>query len=436
MGHAGLQATEIVRGVHAGDLSVCDVATSFLDRIERYDGQIQAFATVDRELVEAQAAWLDAQATRGAKLPLHGVPVGVKDIIDVAGLPTIAGFEPYRNCVAQDDAAIVAALRSLGALILGKTHTTQFAAGGPAPTCNPWNLSKSPAGSSAGSGAAVAASMAAITLGTQTTGSVLRPAAFNGVVGMKPTYGWFSVDGVIPCAWSLDTIGLYGATVEDVALVFDSLVAAEEPDLAAPVRSRIGLLTEFFDMAMPEVAEHVQDVAESLRAAGAEVVETSLPESFDHIAAVHYVVVAGESASAHGSNITRYREHYDESILDSADVRTLIPAGYVAHAQRLRRALTRLFDCYLSGFDAVLLPTVSTQACDRASETGDRRFQLMATLLGTPAISLPTGLSDETLPLGTQLIARRGADRHLLSLASWAARALPSIGRPDLERLL
>ena len=353
----------------------------------------------------------------------------------MAGLPTIAGFEPYRDSVAENDAAIVAALRAQGALILGKTHTTQFAAGGPAPTCNPWNLSKSPAGSSAGSGAAVAARMASITLGTQTTGSVLRPAAFNGVAGMKPSYGWFSVDGVIPCVWSLDTIGLYGATVDDVALTFDALVAAGEPELPTPVRPRIGVLTEFFEMADPEVASHVQSVVDALRAAGAEIIETPLPEPFDLIAAIHFVVVAGESASAHGSNITRYREYYDQSILDSSDVRTLIPAGFVAHAQRLRRALTTTFDSFLSGFDAVLLPTVSTQACDRVEQTGDRRFQLMATLLGTPAISLPTGLSSERLPLATQLIARRGADRSLLGLARWMTGVTPLIERPSVVQM-
>lgn len=434
MDHTGLLATEIVRGVHAGKLTATDVAASFLDRIERYDDRVKAFVTVDRGLVEAEAAWLDAQASRGARLPLHGVPVGVKDIIDVAGLPTIAGFEPYRDCVARDDAAIVAALRSLGALILGKTHTTQFAGGGPAPTCNPWNLDKSPAGSSAGSGAAVAARMAPITLGTQTTGSVLRPGAFNGVVAMKPTYGWFSVDGVIPANWSLDTIGLYGATVDDVALVYDALVARGEQPLEPPIPPRIALLTEYMEMAAPEVAAHVWDVVEALKSAGADVIETTMPDSFDHIAAVHYVVTAGGSAKEDAASMDRNVEHYDATILASSQVRALVPAGYVTHAQRHRRALTALFDRFLTRFDALLLPTVSTQACDRVAETGDRRFQLMATLLGTPAISLPTGMSSEGLPLATQLIARRGADRNLLSLAIWVAGEAPLIGRPDLRR--
>lgn len=432
---SGLQATEIVHDIHNGIRTATDVAGMFLNQIETYDPLLQVYATVEPEIVRAQAAWLDRQAERGARLPLHGVPVGVKDIIDVAGLPTIAGFEPYRKRVAERDAAIVAALRSLGALMLGKTHTTQFAVGDPAPTKNPWDLSKSPSGSSAGSGAAVPAGMASIALGSQTAGSMLRPAAFNGAVGFKPTYGWFPLDGVLPLCWSLDHLGLYGATVEDVALVYDALVTTSgTPDAIVPDSPRIALLTEFLQMSSPEVAEHLRRVAQALEEAGATVVETTMPESFDHLFAVHQVIFSAEMAAVHSANLSRHAEHYGPRIRTGVEAGTLIPAAYLLQAQRHRRALSAVFDRFLLGFDAVLLPTTSTEACDRA-ETGDRRFQVPATLLGTPALSLPTGLSSAGLPLATQLIGRRGADRGLLAFAKWVVEKVPLIGRPDLERL-
>jgi aspartyl-tRNA(Asn)/glutamyl-tRNA(Gln) amidotransferase subunit A len=432
---AALRATEIVQSIHKRELQPTDVANTFLRQINEYDSLIHTYQTVDPDLVHFQAQWLDLQAQRGARLPLHGVPVGVKDIIDVAGLPTIAGFEPYRDHVAARDAAIVAALRSLGALILGKTHTTQFAVGDPALTRNPWNLSKSPAGSSAGSGAAVPAGMASIALGSQTAGSMLRPAAFNGAVGFKPTYGWFSLDGVIPLCWSLDHLGLYGATVDDVALVYNSLVATSgEPAIPVPNRPRIALLTEFLEMSSPDVASHVSNVAGRLEKAGATVVKTEMPESFEHIFAVHQVIFAAEMAAVHSANMSRYTEHYGPRIRAGVEVGSLVPAIYLLQARRHRRSLAAVVDRFLAGFDAVLLPTVSTQACDRA-ETGDRRFQVPATLLGTPAISLPTGLSPDELPLATQLIGRRGADRELLHLAKWIAGIVALIGQPDLDTL-
>lgn len=430
-----LRATEIVNDVHSGTRTVVEIAGTFLDRIAEYDPILEVYATVEPEMVRAEARWLDEQAQRGARLPLHGVPVGVKDIIDVAGLPTIAGFEPYRDTVAGKDAAIVAALRSLGAFVLGKTHTTQFAVGAPAPTKNPWNLDKSPAGSSAGSGAAIPAGMAPIALGSQTGGSMLRPAAFNGSVGFKPTFGWFSLDGVVPLCWSLDHLGLYGATVDDVALVYDALLGLSGvPAVATPGRPRIALLTEFFDMSSPDVASHIQDVAGALEGAGAQVVQTTLPGTFDHVFAVHQTIFTAEMAGAHSANLARYPEHYDARVREGVETGNLIPAAYLLQAQRHRRALSALVDRFLQEFDALLLPTVSTEACER-DETGDRRFQTPATLLGTPAISLPTGLGANGLPLATQLIARRGADRELLGLANWVSDVVPLIGSPDMERL-
>jgi aspartyl-tRNA(Asn)/glutamyl-tRNA(Gln) amidotransferase subunit A len=435
-GLTGMTATEIVSRVHQREISVSDIAGDYLARIEQYDHLIEAYQTVDPDMVRAQAAWLDSQTEHGARLPLHGVPVGVKDIIDVAGLPTIAGFEPYRKNIAVQDASIVAALRSAGALVLGKTHTTQFAVGDPAPTRNPWNLDKSPAGSSAGSGAAVPAGMAALALGSQTAGSMLRPAAFNGSVGFKPTFGWISLDGVIPLCWSLDHMGLYTATVDDMSLVYDALTGAgSEESLPAPDKPRIALLTEYIEMSSPEVATHIRDVARALEATGATVVETTMPDTFEHLFAIHQTIMPAEMAAAHSANLTRYPEDYGPRIRAGVEVGTLVPAAYLEQARRHRRALAEEVARFMTGYDALLLPTTSTEACDRA-ETGDRRFQVPATLLGLPAISLPTALSSNRLPLGTQLIGHRGRDRELLGVASWATGVVRLIGRPDMEQLI
>jgi aspartyl-tRNA(Asn)/glutamyl-tRNA(Gln) amidotransferase subunit A len=430
----GTTARDIARQVQAGE-SVQDVADALLERIDRYDNHIQAFATVRPDAVRAEATWLDARRDQGARLPLHGVPVGVKDIIDVAGWPTMAGFEPFQNNIADHDAAIVEALRAQGAFVIGKTHTTQFAVGDPAPTRNPWDLEKSPAGSSAGSGAAVAAGMAPVTLGSQTAGSMLRPAAFNGVVGFKPTFGWFPLDGVLPLCWSLDHLGIYAEDVSDVFLVYDAITGNIGKPVAYPSATpRIGLLTEFLEMSSPDVASHLRSVAANLSSEGFEVVETSLPKPFELIFAVHQVIFAAEMSALHGSNLDRHRAYYGPRIATAVDAGRLLPAGGLVHAQRLRRALTETFDRFLSTWDALLFPTASTEPCD-ISETGDRRFQILATLLGLPAISLPTGLSENRLPIATQLIGQRNEDRRLLAMAERITEVISLIGKPDLSRL-
>jgi aspartyl-tRNA(Asn)/glutamyl-tRNA(Gln) amidotransferase subunit A len=428
-----MTAREIVEGVHRDTFSTMDVVEAHLARVDEVNGHVRAFATIQRDLVRQEAQWLDAQGQSGARLPLHGVPIGVKDIIDVAGLPTIGGFEPYRDNIAARDSAIVTRLRSLGALMLGKTHTTQFAVGDPAPTRNPWNPAKSPAGSSAGSGAAVPAGMVPIALGSQTAGSMLRPAAFNGSVGFKPTYGWMSLRGVIPLSWSLDHLGIYAANVDDMSLVYSALTDTNVSAYGLASHPRVAFLPEYLDMSEPAVAEHIRHVAAALAEAGAHVEEVNTPVSFNEIFSVHQVIFTAEMAAVHSANLSRYTEHYGEKIRAGVEVGSLIPAHYLQHAHRLQRRLSETMDRWLSGFDALLLPTVSSEACDIA-ETGDRRFQVPATLLGLPAMSLPTGLGPDGLPLGTQLIGKRGGDASLLRLADWVTEHVPLIGRPSIGK--
>src|SRR5690606_23669801 len=200
----------------------------------------------------------------------------------------------------------------------------------------------------------------------QTAGSMLRPAAFNGAVGFKPSYGWFSVDGVFPLCWSLDHLGIYGGSVADVALVYDTATGAQAetaPD--APEGPRIAPLTGFFEMSDPDVAAHIRDVARKLEAAGATIIETSMPEPFEYVAAVHHVIMSAEMAATHSANLSRYPNDYGPRIKSGVEVGTLVPAAYLLQAYRHRRALSATFDRFLAGFDAALFPTTSTEACDR-----------------------------------------------------------------------
>jgi aspartyl-tRNA(Asn)/glutamyl-tRNA(Gln) amidotransferase subunit A len=432
MNLTALSVREIPARVRSRELSVVELLRAIVEHIERTDPLLQAWVEIDREGALREAELLDHLAERGTVLPLHGVPVGLKDVIDVAGLPTRALFPPLGDRPAQSDAAIVARLRELGAVVLGKTHTTQLAFADPAPTRNPWAPDRTPGGSSSGSAAAVAARQVPLAVGTQTAGSVVRPAAYCGVVGFKPSLGWFPLDGVIPLAWSLDHLGLFARSVEDVAYTYVALRAhqrLELPLLSEP--PRLLLLVDFLDLAEPEVAEHLQDVARRLREAGARVEERRLPVDVHLLLAVHHLLMFSEMGALHQRTLERHPDAYGPRLRAAVEVGQIVPAGALLHARRLRHRLANLLDDFLAQADAAILPTASGPAPDR-STTGDRRFQAVWTLLGTPAISLPSGLTRDGLPLALQLVTRFGHDRRLLHVAAWCERILPGLPPPPL----
>jgi aspartyl-tRNA(Asn)/glutamyl-tRNA(Gln) amidotransferase subunit A len=425
-----LPLREIPARIRQRQLSVSDLIQATLQQIERTEPDVQAWVEIDRDGALREAERLDRLAARGTVLPLHGVPVGLKDVIDVAGLPTRAGFAPLADHPAQADAAIVARLRELGAVVLGKTHTTQLAFADPAPTRNPWAPDRTPGGSSSGSAAAVAARQSPLTVGTQTAGSVVRPAAYCGVVGFKPSLDWFPLDGVIPLAWSLDHLGIFTRSVEDAAYAYVALCAHQRLEVPlATEPPRLFLLVDFLELAEPEVAAHLQDVARRFREAGARIEERRLPVDVHLLLAVHHVIMLSEMGALHQQMLERVPDAYGPRLRSAVEVGQLVPAGALLHARRLRRRLSTLLDSFLSQVDAVILPTASGPAPDR-STTGDRRFQAVWTLLGTPALSLPSGLTHDGLPLATQLVARFGHDRHLLHVAAWCERILPSLPPP------
>jgi Asp-tRNA(Asn)/Glu-tRNA(Gln) amidotransferase A subunit family amidase len=415
-----LSATAAVRAMRSGSLSASELITSLMDRIAALDDHVQAWETrEDTNALLSLAAALDAARLSRHEMDdrasdLAGLPLGVKDIFLTRGLRTTAGFAPYAEWVPDRDAAVVAALRQRGAIVLGKTVTTQFAFSDPSRTVNPWRADRTPGGSSSGSAAAVATRMVPLALGTQTAGSVLRPAAYCGVIGFKPSAGRLSTDGVLPLAWSLDHVGLICREVADAALVL-----GERPP-RAPEHPTFGLLTDLVAAAEVEVRDHTLMQAQHFAASGGIVREVRLPLPLEDILAIHWVTMQSEVTAVHAVQLARHPHDYAPLLRQFVETGQFVPAYVYHQAQRLRARfaaqIAALFEA--DGIDALLLPTASNTAPGRET-TGDTRFQAIWTLVGLPSISLPSGVSAEGLPFGLQLVGSRGKDAELLDVAAW-----------------
>ncbi len=431
-------AAQLARLVHEGAVSPGAIAAAALERIDALDGRLKAWATIDRVAVEVEAALLDREARAGAfRGPLHGVPIGVKDIYDVAGLPTRANASFLADAPpAARDAAAVAALRRAGALILGKTATTTFAMGDPAETVNPWNAAHTPAGSSSGSAAAVAAAMVPAALGTQTAGSVLRPASFCGIVGLKPSFGRVSRDGVIPFAWSLDTLGPLTRTVADAALLLGVMTRPDwqyEPDAgAAGAAPRLGFVPRLFPRRLhSEMERMLASAASRFAGAGARVDEVALPAEFDVALEAHHVIMTVEGAAFHSRTYGEHLHEYPPRLRTLVEAGLLLPATAYLEAQRVRADLFRRTLPLWQRFDALLVPAAAGQAPEGLDFTGDPSFNAPWTMFGLPAITLPGGRDAQGLPLGLQLVGRPRADEALLRVAAWCEGVLgPAVPAP------
>jgi amidase len=352
------------------------------------------------------------------------VPFGVKDIIDTFDMPTDMGSPIYRGNRPFADASSVALARRAGAVILGKTVTCEFAGLTPSVTRNPRNLEHSPGGSSSGSGAAVADAMCTVGYGTQTGGSVLRPASFCGAVGYKPTYNLIARGGIKFAAESRDTIGLIGRGVDDVDLVASVLIARG----VTPVRDtppRIGLCrTHLWDHALPESKRAVEDTASRLEAAGASIADVSLPESFSALAEARTIVNPVERARSMAHEWNTNRALISPGLTRQIEEGLSIPhARYVASLKRMAQCRD-LIPAVFGDCDVLLAPCVTGEAPLGLTTTGDTRFQEFWTALHTPAITLPTHKGPKGLPIGIQLIGRIYDDETLLGVARWAAERL------------
>jgi Asp-tRNA(Asn)/Glu-tRNA(Gln) amidotransferase A subunit family amidase len=420
-----LTATEAARAIREGRLSSEALVASCLGRIGRRDGEVRAFACVDADHALAQARERDAGPPRGA---LHGIPVAVKDMIDTCDLPTQHNSPIFTGHRPGQDAACVRILRALGAVILGKTDTHEFAAAGRLPaTRNPHDLRCTAGGSSSGSAAAVADFMVPLALGTQTGGSTIRPASFCGVFGMKPTFNEVSFEGAKVFSVSLDTIGWLARSVEDLALLAAALGVGRGSWQAreSVAGLRFGLCrTPMWDQAEPSSREAVERAAIALRAAGAGVEDLELPAPFAEMNALHDVVMQGEGRSAFRDLYVAYPELLHDEFKAKVEDRLGISPARLTAARDVLAASRPVFDRLAGAFDAVLTPAAPGEAPERLDTTGMATFNRTWSAMHVPCIALPFATGPRGLPVGVQLVAPRHADLALLGVAAAVAACL------------
>lgn len=425
-----LGVVEAAEAIRAGTLKAADLVEASLARIAATDGELLAWAMVDGAGARAAARALDDDIRGGAAArPLHGVPIGIKDIVDVAGLPTTNGAPAFAHTHPTRDATLVARLRAAGAVILGKTVATPFAYRDPAATRNPWALDRTPGGSSSGSAAAVAARHVPAAIGTQTIGSILRPSAFCGVVGLKGAHGDVPLEGVLPLAPSLDHPGPIARSVADAALLMS--VLAGRPVVVPPRGGpRLVVPAELLELVDPASREHIEELLRSFEGAGAVVVRAGLPESVPAVVEAGWTVLAAEAAAQH---TTWFAAHGDEY---APQIAGLVRAGLertpadVDDAQRVRATFRAALRPWLASFDALLSPVAPGAAPRRGEGTGDPTLCAPWSYAGLPAIAIPTGLDAGGLPLSIQLVSGPRSLDRLLGVAAWCERVADFHDRP------
>lgn len=415
-----LTAAQIVSAVRAGEVTCEAVARACLDRIQAREPVVQAWEHLGPEAVLRRARELDRAGARG---PLAGVPFGVKDIIDSSDMPSQYGSPVYAGHQPKGDAACIAMSRKADAVLMGKTVTTEFAYYQPGKTRNPLDPARTPGGSSSGSAAAVADAMVPLAIGTQTTGSTIKPASFCGVFGYRPTFGDLSCVGVKQSAGSLDTLGLYARSIEDIALYRDALLgvphAPPANDGAAP---RIGFCrTHLWGSLEPSTQRLFEDVAQALRAAGASVTDVAVPEVFEQMPGAHRTIAGFEFSRNYTWEI---ENHWDElsdtvrnwRIKDGLECSFEEYVDARSRAERARFMLDDIFDDY----DVLLTSPVLGEAPVGLETTGDSRMCAIWTVTHVPAVTMPVLRGPAGMPIGVQFVARRNRDRQLFDAVRWA----------------
>jgi Asp-tRNA(Asn)/Glu-tRNA(Gln) amidotransferase A subunit family amidase len=431
-----LSAADAARLIRDGIVSSEQYVAACLERVRAVDADVGAWTFLDPDHALAQARAADATRLEGRPIgPLHGVPVGVKDIIDTADMPTEHGSPLYAGRTPARDATVVAMLRAAGAVVMGKTVTTEFATYTPGKTRNPHNAAHTPGGSSSGSAAAVASGMVPLALGSQTNGSVIRPASFCGVYGFKPTHGLIPRPGVFQLSRALDTIGVFARTLDDVALLAEQLVGFDERDPDSRPRARIpfravlaeeppatpllGLVrTSRWDRATADTQEAFAALASVLGAQMEEIELTLSADAFEW----HRLIMEGEMAASLDREWEQGRDRLSDKL------RTQLGRGREVRAVDYQLARSRaaafaegLDELFTERCDAILTPAAPGEAPRGLESTGDPSFCTLWTLTGMPALTLPLMRGVNGLPIGVQLVGRRYGDARLLRTARWLA---------------
>ena len=441
-----LNASDAARSIREGAISAEQLVEACLARVHEVEDKIQAWHFLDPDHALAQARACDQDRREGKPSgPLHGVPVGIKDIIDTMDMPTEDGTVLHAGRTPAHDATVVELLRAAGAVILGKTVTTECATYAPGKTRNPHNPEHTPGGSSSGSAAAVAAGMVPLALGSQTNGSVIRPAAYCGVYGFKPTHGLISRHGVLRLSRTLDQIGVFARTIEDIALGCEVLVGGDRRDPDTRMSARISFrkiaaeepplppLIAFIETPLWERTEEDtrEAFSELIEVLGDRVVEVDLPAEALNALELHRLIMEAEMAAALVEEYNRGRERLSESLRVQLERGRAISAfDYQSARARIplvNEGFTELFErC-----DAILTPAAAGTAPKGLASTGDPAFCTLWTLCGMPAISLPLMQGENGLPLGVQLVGSRHGDARLLRTARWLVTHVTGDDLPD-----
>jgi Asp-tRNA(Asn)/Glu-tRNA(Gln) amidotransferase A subunit family amidase len=416
-----LSALDLARRIEQGEITPGAVIDLCADAIARDEATIGAFAVLDIE-----AARRAARAAHLPHAPLRGLPIAVKDIFDTADLPTQYGSPIYAGHRPKSDAAVVSLIRRAGGLVLGKTVTTEFASLEPAATRNPRNASHTPGGSSSGSAAAVAAGMVPIALGSQTGGSIIRPAAYCGIAGFKPSFRILPTVGMKCFAWSLDTAGLFAASVADVAFAAAAITGRElRVDQRAPSAPALALVrTHRWHDASHDMQAAVERAARAAEAAGARLREVELPPIFEATWRAQIVIQDHEAYRALAYEFDRRRDQLGPVLRQQLAAAAAIDADSYDGARRTARRARQEFANLMADTDAVLTPSAPGAAPLGLGSTGDPMFNRLWTLLGAPCVNVP-GLTDAGgLPLGVQIVGRFARDRIALETALFVEQAL------------
>jgi len=421
-----------------GEISALEIANAYIAQVEAQEEKVHAFSWFDAQYVRAQAEALDARRMKGLALgPLHGIPVALKDIIDTKGIPTENGTIIDAGRVPKRDAELVSRLRSAGAVIFGKTHTTPLAYMTPAKTRNPHNSEHTPGGSSSGSAAAVAAGMVPLAIGTQTGGSVIRPASFCGVHAIKPSFGLIPRTGVLMQSPTLDTVGVFATCVEDLGQALDVLAGYDErdsatelapaPQAATIARQRVPVTPTFalveppgFERASDEMKAALEELGEFL---GEQVFSTTLPKAFDEAVEARATINFAEMAKCYYRYSSQSAELLPLEVKDAIAKGEAIRARDYISALDWRELLNAGLEEMFERCDAMILPS-APGAAPGLDTTGDPIFNGIWTLCGTPAVNIPVFTSESGLPMGIQLVGPRGDDARLLRTARWLAQSL------------
>jgi Asp-tRNA(Asn)/Glu-tRNA(Gln) amidotransferase A subunit family amidase len=415
-----LSALDIVRRIEAGELTPRAALDLCVGAIAEREKNVGAFVTLDLE-----AAARAADDPRLVATPLRGLPVAFKDIFDTADLPTQYGSPIYAGYRPRADAAAVAMARRAGAVVLGKTVTTEFASLVPAATRNPCHLEHTPGGSSSGSAAAVAAAMVPIAFGTQTAGSVIRPAAFCGVAGFKPSYRLIPLVGVKDLSWHLDTAGLFGASVADVAFVAAGVLQRDlRVDRNAPAAPRMALVrTHLWPQASAAMQKALEAAMRIAQSAGATVTELATPPILEQAYAAQSIIQDYETFQSLTFEYHRHRDQVDERLRRQLDGASAISSDEYDAARRAASRARQVLADSMADFDVILTPSAPGAAPHGFETTGNPMFNRLWTLMGAPCINVP-GMHDGDLPLGLQIVGRFGRDRAALEAALFLEQAI------------